>query len=264
MTPEIESALDEHIEQTTATLTHKFSDVHNPWESEECSNVVCEWVLKQQDSFTHHDIKLDVDHWFLTGKGVWTFRKGLGDHHVGGVAQWFRQKLTVGQNDLVFLDSPAYPYALTLLLLYLRRKGFEQSGPKGKSIKRRKIDLEEMRRQALHRLVGDTRRLSPEPESENSQPTNSPEEMGFKVLQEAVIGLEKLMFWRGKKVRESCDEEIWGKDIGPHQEGVDLKGLSETLRTDEKNFKPMYDDKKLSKLCEVSIFNDFYNLVLTS
>lgn len=263
VTPEINLVLNKYTSVLETIMGHRFKDQHMPWKNAQCKNVVCEWVWSKQEEFKTHDINKSHPWWFLKGTGLWTFSNGLENHHVGGVAQWFRTNLTRGRSDLTFLDSPAYPYALILLLLHLRQREIERAGSIEMN-KRRKIGIIDLRMIALKKLVGELNELSPEPESQSTQPGTQPSTQSSiqpsaipttpaaDVLQEAIASLENAMFYQGMKVRENCDEDIWGKDVGPHQEGVEIQELASMLRIEEKGFKPSENEELLEDLRKVS------------
>jgi hypothetical protein len=57
------------------------------------------------------------------------------------------------------------------------------------------------------------------------------------------------------EARDACEPLVWGKDVGPHQEGVDIEEIGKLLRTDEDDFYRIDDEDWLNDLYVVRIIH---------
>lgn len=110
---------------------------------------------------------------------------------------------------------------------------------------------------AFEYLIGD--RQFPIPESEDGAFSQEAEGMGKKpvdTLKEAISRLEKTMFCRKNVVKEDCEPQIWGKDVGPHQEGMEIVEFAHFIGATDEDYNPIEDDDYLEEMFEVC--TDFY------
>ncbi len=183
------------------------------------------------------------------------FSNGLDDCHIGAVSRWCQENLGTGPkktfNLMPFLDSPAYPYALTLVLLALNRKAWEQSNIFGPG----KLSLSEpnLIEVAFQYLIGE--RQFEMLESEDGLFSQDTEEESVDTLREAIVQLEYTMFCRKMLIRDTCEPGIWGKDCGPHQDGVEIWDFAREVQVGatDANFEPIEDDDWLEELHKVSL-----------
>jgi len=194
---------------------------------------------------------------FIYGQGFFLFDHGLTKRQVGAISRWYIDNMSGGDGRkgeiLSFIESVAHAHALTLVFCSLKRKEWTSQS-------QRKLNEKNLLTRSLKYLTSVEPTLDPESEEEAfSQESRETAEAsplhrkGVNILKEAITDLEFSMFRRADNIRDSCEPLIWGKDVGPHQEGVDISRLGRQLKRDNYNFMPIEDDDWLWDLHAVSI-----------
>jgi hypothetical protein len=234
-------------------LSHRLDDEHN---IHGCKRPVCEFIHGKRQVLSKRD-SLNSRYAFIYGQGFFKFRYGLQKEHIESVSRWYLENLAPPSERkagiIRFLESVAHAHALTIVLLSLKQKEWETTAANGPS-KRKKLSEDDLMRHSFNYLIGEgfSRALESESSQEEGDNPKTPgRERIDDVSRPPIIHLEWLMFRCTMEARDACEPLIWGKDAGPHQEGVDIEELGKLLRTDADNFYRIDDDDWLYDLYEV-------------
>lgn len=253
--PEVEAALRPRMTALKKMLSHRLNVEHN---IHGCKRPVCEFIQRKRQTLSERD-SLNSRYAFIYGQGYFKFRYGLQKEHVESVSKWYLENLAPPAERksgiIKFLESVAHAHALMLVLLSLKQKEWETAAANGPS-KRKKLSEDDLMIQAFNYLIGEgfPRVLESESSQEEGDNAKTPgRERIDDVSRSPIIYLEHLMFCCTMEVRDVCEPLVWGKDAGPHQEGVDIEELGKLLRTDSDNFYRLDDDDWLYDLFVVRI-----------
>jgi hypothetical protein len=247
----VEEALRPHILHLKQIMGHAARDIHDPQKLVRCKNPVCRWINRMLREMPPSSLKTPPLS-YLKGGCIFMYSNGLDKSHVGAISRWCRENLGTGPKKtfalMPFLDSPAFPYALTLVLLALNRKAWARSDIFGPG----KLTLSEpnLLEVAFQYLIGD--RQFEMLESEDGLFSQETEGELVDTLRDAIFDLEKTMFCRRMSVRDTCEPLIWGKDCGPHQDGVEIWKFAREVDATDDDFQPIEDDDWLNELYKVS------------
>lgn len=254
VTPLVASILDKEVTTVDNFLSHPYSENH-PTKNKLCKNPICEYIahLRQtesEDKLNKHPL------WFVVGKSHFPYSFRLQDEHIGTIGAWFQTHLSNKRKNrpvssVPFLHSTAHAYALTLVLLELNRRSWEYDQDSTLQLRRqRKLSPKQLMAKSFQYLIGEKRFESPE----NKDPMIIPDVVitSDDVLKDAIVDLEKSLFYRSNEVRDSSDPGIWGLDAGSHQNRVELHKLAEQLEVKTDDFVEIEDGRWLDELYMVS------------